>query len=330
MLSAKRGELLRAVFEHPFDHTTCFLCAEPLTAEGRTEEHVIPKWVQQKYDLWNESLGLLNDTSIQYRQLTIPCCRKCNNERLSRLESVVEAAVSSGYDAVVALPRFVLFQWLAKIFVGLLHKDLLLPFDRSDRSAGNIVGAETLKRFSIMHLCIQVAKPPFEEGNENEYCPGSVFIFRTQKPDNHKGQFDLVDMTLANSLAIRLGDVGLVADFLENGVHARIAGDSFRPYQGFPLHPRQFRELAARIFYGASLIDMQTDVKFSSTSDGLEIAFLWQPKENSSPREWKNEEYAHVLANVMGFSEDEKVFEPTKGIWTCLHNKDGSIRKLSL
>jgi hypothetical protein len=329
MLSGKQGELLRAVFEHPFDHTTCFLCAEPLTAETRTDEHVIPKWVQQKYDLWNEGLGLLNDTSIQYRQLTVPCCRRCNNERLSRLESTVEVAVSSGYDAVVALPKFVLFQWLAKIFVGLLYKDLMLPFDRSNRSAGNIIDSETLKRFSIMHLWIQVASLT-GDGNEHEYWPGSVFVFRTQKPENPKDQFDLVDMTLANALAIRLGDVGIVADFLENGLHARIAGDSFMPYQSFPLHPLQFKELAARIFYAASLIDMQTDVEFYSTSDGLKIAFLWQPKENSSPREWKNEEYARVLANVMRFSEDEKVFEPTKGIWTCLHNEDGSIRKLSL
>jgi hypothetical protein len=329
MLSGKQGELLRAVFEHPFDHTTCFLCAEPLTAETRTDEHVIPKWVQQKYDLWNEGLGLLNDTSIQYRQLTVPCCRRCNNERLSRLESTVEVAVSSGYDAVVALPKFVLFQWLAKIFVGLLYKDLMLPYDRSNQSAGNIIDSETLKRFSIMHLWIQVANLT-GDGNENEYCPGSVFVFRTQKPENPKGQFDLVDMTLGNALAIRLGDVGMVADFLENGVHARIAGDSFVPYQSFPLHPLQFKELAARIFYAASLIDMQTDVEFYTTSDGLKIAFLWQPKENSSPRQWKNEEYARVLANVMRFSEDENVFEPTKGIWTCLHNEDGSIRKLSL
>src|SRR5260221_889695 len=327
MLSAKRSELLTAVVEHPCNHASCYLCADPVTAESSTEEHVIPKWVQQKYDLWNESLGLLNDTSIQYRQLTVPTCKGCNNETLSRVESTVEVAVSSGYDAVIALPKFVLFQWLAKIFVGLLYKDLLLPFDRSNRSAGNIIDAETLKRFSIMHLWIQMASLA---GEENEYRPGSIFVFRTQKPENPKDQFDLVDMTLANCLAIRLGDVGIVADFLENGVHARIAGDSFAPYQCFPLHPLQFKELAAKIFYAASLIDMQTDVEFYSTSDGLEIEFFWHRKENSSPREWKNEEYAEVLANVMRFSKDEKVFEPPKRVWTCLHNEDGSIRKLSL
>jgi hypothetical protein len=203
---------------------------------------------QQKYDLWNERLGLLNDTTIQYRQLTVPCCNRCNNERLASLESTIETAVSTGYDAVVALPKFVLFQWLAKIFVGVLYKDLLLPFDRSDRSAGNIIDSETLKGFSIMHLWIQMANVTFEGRSQNQYCPGSIFIFRTQKLDNLKGQFDLVDMTLANCLAIRLGDVGIVADFLENGVHARIAGDSFAPYQSFPLQPLQFKEM--KLFRG--------------------------------------------------------------------------------
>jgi hypothetical protein len=330
MLSRKKIELLKAVFEHPLDDDTCFLCAEPLTAETRTEEHVIPKWVQRKYHLWSERLGLLNDTSIQYRQLTIPCCNRCNNERLANLESTIESAVASGYEAVVALPKSAVFQWLAKIFVGLLYKDLLLPFDRSDRSTGNIIDAETLKRFSIMHLWIQMANLAFEVGNESEYCPGSIFVFRTQKPDNPKKQFDLVDMTLANCLAIRLGDVGRIADFLENGVHARSAGDSFGPYQSFPLHPLQFKEVAARIFYAASLIDMQTDVQFYSTLDELKIAFFWHPKENSSPRGWKNEEYAQVLSSVMHFSGDEKVFEPPNRVWTCLQNQDGSIRKIPL
>jgi hypothetical protein len=330
MLSAKTSELLRAVFEHPLDNTACFLCAEALTAETRTEEHVIPKWVQQKYDLWNEHLGLLNDTDIQYRQLTIPCCNRCNNERLSTLESTVETAVSSGYDAVVALPKLTLIQWLGKIFVGLLYKDLLLPFSRSNRSLGNIIDAETLKRFSIMHLWIQMANVASQTPNENEYCPGSIFVFRTQKPHSPQDQFDLVDATLANCLAIRLGDVGMVADFLENGVHAKMAGDSYQPYQSFPLHPLQFKELAARIFYAATLIDMETEVDFFGAPDEFKLAFFWHPKENSSPRQWKNEEYAHVLANVMRFSEDETVFDPTAGVWTCLHNEDGSIRRLSL
>jgi hypothetical protein len=330
MLSPKQGKLLKAVFEHPLDHNSCFLCAEPLTTETRTDEHVIPKWVLQKYDLWNERLGLLNDTTIQYRQLTVPCCTSCNNERLSRLESTVEIAASSGYDAVVALPKFTLFQWLAKIFVGLLYKDLLLPLDRSDPSVGNIIDPEILKRFSIIHLWIQMSNLTFEPGNDYEYCPGSIFLFRTQKPSSPRDQFDLVDATQSNCLAIRLGDVGIVGDFLEHGVHARNAGDSFLPYQRFPLHPLQFKELAAQIFYAASLLDLETDVEFYDTPDGPKFAFLWHPPENSSRREWKQEEYAYVLANVMRFSEDEKVFEPPNKVWTCLHNTDGSIRKIPL
>jgi hypothetical protein len=53
---------------------------------------------------------------------------RCNNERLASLESTIETAVSTGYDAVVALPKFVLFQWLAKIFVGVLYK-VTAPLD---------------------------------------------------------------------------------------------------------------------------------------------------------------------------------------------------------
>src|SRR5260221_14627926 len=103
MLSAKRSELLKAVFEHPFNHASCLLCADPLTAESSTEEHVIPKWVQKKYDLWNESLGLLNDTSIQYRQLTVPTSKRFNNNTISKVEPTLKVAILSVSGAVIPL-----------------------------------------------------------------------------------------------------------------------------------------------------------------------------------------------------------------------------------
>jgi hypothetical protein len=72
---------------------------------------------------------------------------------------------------------------------------------------------------------------------------------------------------------------------------------------------------------------METEVEFFGTPDGFKIAFFWHPNEHSSPRQWENEEYADVLANVMRFSEDQEVFDPNKGVWTCLRNEDGSLRK---
>ncbi len=64
----------------------CFLCGA-LMDGSKSAEHVFPKWLQNRYDLWNQKIELLNGSLMPYRQLTIPCCEKCNNEHLSSLEN---------------------------------------------------------------------------------------------------------------------------------------------------------------------------------------------------------------------------------------------------
>lgn len=51
----------------------CFLCGTDLMLAGNTDEHVIPKWAQRRYDLWNQTVTLLNGTGLKYSQLTVPC-----------------------------------------------------------------------------------------------------------------------------------------------------------------------------------------------------------------------------------------------------------------
>jgi hypothetical protein len=66
--------LFQAVGKQKFGAATCFLCGRRLGTKNRADEHVIPKWVQKGFRLWNARLHLLNQTTIPYRQLTIPFC----------------------------------------------------------------------------------------------------------------------------------------------------------------------------------------------------------------------------------------------------------------
>ena len=84
----------------------------------------------------DQTLVLLNGTTIPYRQLTVPCCRECNNEHLEPIESNVMAAVNQGPEAVEALDRKTLFLWLGKIFFGLLYKESLIPLTGNGRHGG--------------------------------------------------------------------------------------------------------------------------------------------------------------------------------------------------
>ena len=95
--------LFQAVKKRRFGASTCFLCGRRLGSRNRTDEHVIPQWVLDRFELRYARLLLLNGTAIPYRQLTIPCCAACNGVHLSQIENRVRSAVASGYRAVSRL-----------------------------------------------------------------------------------------------------------------------------------------------------------------------------------------------------------------------------------
>lgn len=135
------------------DDDSCFLCGtrnKPIT-----QEHVFPKWLQNRYDLWNQTLSLLNETTIQYRNLQIPCCSTCNREELSRLENAISAAISSGFEAVATLDKRQLYFWAGKLYFGVLRKEITLLQERSDPGSGNILPEDSLRHFSELHLFLQ-------------------------------------------------------------------------------------------------------------------------------------------------------------------------------
>src|SRR4051812_24886915 len=97
-----------------YGREVCFLCGVTLTPEQSSYEHVIPKWIQERYELWDQTLMLLNRTQIPYRQLTIPCCMTCNSEHLGKIEAQVQNACDHGAQAVRELPTLTLFLWMGK------------------------------------------------------------------------------------------------------------------------------------------------------------------------------------------------------------------------
>lgn len=41
-----------------FGYNSCFLCGKE--CDIKTAEHIFPKWLQHKYDLWNQKLTVTN------------------------------------------------------------------------------------------------------------------------------------------------------------------------------------------------------------------------------------------------------------------------------
>ena len=167
--------------------------------------------------------------------------------------------------------------------------------------------------------------------HEARRAPGSVFVFRCYVPDRRKARFDLLDDTFPGCIAIRLGEVGLVADLLDHHFHWDAAWCDLAKYVRIPLHYFQFREIAARIFYAARLLGLQTEVSDHRKGDGSAlITFKTQSRVAGSHLFWKwnAEEYAKVLAFHTNLPL-EKVWSRDGGAWTWLQDKSGNLIDLT-
>ena len=316
------GQYLKSALAHPYRPDTCFMCAADLDAENQTDEHVIPKWMQERFNLWSEELVLINGTSIPYRQLKIPCCFTCNNQRLSPLENRIKAAFAAGFNSVDELPKFDLFRWLAKIYLGIQYKQLSLLADRSQPDMGTILDPDFVRHYAILHFWLQLSTCT----NKPEYAPGSVWIFPTQTPAEIDLQFDLKDDATNGVIAIRAGSVGVIADFLENGVHQEINADRCRKIAQIELHPQQFTELVAFIVYEAGLLGQRSEVNFFETDGKLEYAIeWWSTVEGDSPmNSFSQPDYARILSFYTGIPFDD-LYKPPNLLTTWLHDPKGNI-----
>lgn len=105
--------------------TSCLFFGGP----ADTQEHIIPDWLQRRFNLQRQSYHLPNATSFDYRHARVPAARDHN-----RLFGQIEARISRN--------QFVweeIYLWLCKIHIGLMARDVTLPKDIRDPSSPSMV-----------------------------------------------------------------------------------------------------------------------------------------------------------------------------------------------
>jgi hypothetical protein len=307
------------------DHDHCFLCGSLLSADTRTEEHVFPRWLQRRFNLWDERLTLMNRTTIRYRGLTIPCCRSCNTQWLSRVETEVSAAFESGYAAVRKLDPTLLCLWMWKLYYGIHFKEVALPVERRDEASRPIVSADYLGRFAEIHHVLQALRNTVRF----RYVPGSLFVYEAQVPDRPEHQFDYRDAPLRPFLAVRAADTVVIAAFdweaMANLVHA----PRLEAAAALPLHPFQFTELAAFSAYVAAKFTRRFGylVRPEGDHDFVEpVIFVSDehPADAPSFTPIDTEEWGRWFAASLGRDLAEVYRPEDDATWTTLLRADGS------
>jgi hypothetical protein len=289
-----RKSVFDIIDQHTFSATVCFLCAKRLNKRNRTDEDVIPKWLQRQFALQNQTVTLLNKTKLRYRELKIPCCTSCNNHHLSKLENRMKKGLfpTSGTPHV---SKHDLFCWLAKIMYGIIYRELHLPVDRAQPDLGPIADKRGLDSFRNMLLMLHSVRVRFHCGDLD--FPASVFVFNLAQPATVAARFDLRDDLENKAIALRLGTKGILAVF-DGGVQELVVGDLFRKDGRRTLHPVQFEELAAKLFYKASLLDSSTKYLFAESGRHYDVAVMCGEGYSSRPlfKDWNMDEYAKYLS----------------------------------
>ncbi len=311
--------MISFVFEHEYNELVCFLCSDRLNDLNRSEEHVFPKWLQNRFHLWNRRLTLLNQTEIRYRDLKVPCCTKCNNEKLSHIEREVGKAVMLGYDHIKAIGELDLFLWACKIFLGIIYKELFLQIDRQDRQKGMIMDQDFIKRYSILHFWLQA----YNSRKVSNFCPGSIFIFKTQSSPNIGEQYDFVDDIEEGVLMIKMNDILIIVDCLENGVHKELLEAKYSKFYDFALHPQQAKELFAIVLYNAKRLAIETTVNLVKTEDGVHHIVNWSSPIDGYFHEWDYEVFLDIHSYISGIPR-EMLQKTSNTVATFLTDSSGT------
>ncbi len=322
---------------HPLDNQHCFLCGEVLAKENLSQEHVIPIWAQNKFNLWDKKLTLINRTEIPYRQLKVPCCKVCNNIHLAKLENTIKP-FALGQKNPADLPSEIAYQWCAKILIAIIYKELQLPLDRSSLESEKIHSKDFLDEFSMCHFFLQSIRKPFQFHCLDSDFPASVFRFRTKTDQTDDDNFDLITNIMGQSIGIRIGQLGLIV-VCDGGLQELFKHDSPQKYGEHNLHPIQFREICAQIHYKAALRDA---TYFYVISESPEVVSVNQIKivpfsneltedgEMVVFKDWSQRVYSHILGHFIGIDPSELYEETTDRVNTFLKDDEGNFADLSI
>ncbi|MDR6880387.1 hypothetical protein [Bacillus sp. 3255] len=317
---------------NPFEEMTftfdrCFLCGTYLKEDNSTEEHVFPKWLQREFNLWNNTLMLLNRTHIPYRNLVVPCCKICNNEHLNKkIEKKVEIAVKGGYKNFIQLDEEVIFKWLVKLSYGMLFKELSLRQDLTNYQSRKIIEPDELKNFRLLFTFLQSIR--FETEFINK-VPWSILIFKIKNSDN-KRLYNGQDLIMTNNYFLQMNDIGIISHLQDNGLMKEHFLEYRSDFLDMELHPIQFRELCTEFQYKSYLLNKAPFYTISLPKDGegkMQI-ISHDLYGDSLFDDWDMKEFCQLLEynwKPWGIEFNDIYIDDEHKI-TFLRNEDGSLK----
>ncbi|MBS7565803.1 hypothetical protein KHS38_15455 [Mucilaginibacter sp. Bleaf8] len=306
-----------------FSNRNCFLTGEALSSEEEKIQ-VFPAWLMSRYNLADQPFKLLDESYTTYKDLKLPCAATTNNQYISPLEAAVEQAFTQGYEAVKALDPLLLFQWAGKLLYGIIFNEIQAGIRQQHAQGESFTISQALShKFSHLHLMLQSLNLPLIF---DEFMPYSVFVYKVNNAENDFGYRDEIN-TLTFSL--RLNDFGIIICLQDNGANGRYHRDLYEQWQNRTLHPIQFEEMNARVFYSAFLFNKLPEYSVLPVGNDIYLEAMSLRGTGGKPTFdfWQNKTYGQVLENFWkkwGFVLFEIIKNPEEPM-SYLFKPDGSI-----
>ena len=210
----------------------------------------------------------------------------------------------------------------AKYSTGYYYKELFLLHDRSSKSSITIATPELLQQYEQHLFLLQQVR----EKIKLNFCPGSIFIFKTQQIEDSKLQWDFCDFIDTMFIGVRMGEVALIGILADGGAQQAYEED-YKDFDDIYLHPIQFRELCAQFCYRSTLATRNPKhITIEGQPIGEPHEVHQMPLGGFSLKPYfedgNSADYAKYLSFYLGVSYDY-VFTPPDTVRTWLHNEEG-------
>ena len=192
----------------------CFICGAHPGSKDFNDEHVLPEWLLRRFNLFSRTITLPNGTQHRYDQYTIKCCSECNSLMGREIETPISEIVAEGPDAVQHYVAkngpLKFFVWMGLIFLKTHLRDRFLRVNRDLRHPDQRIA--DVYEWEKLHHIHSVVRCFYNDAFISPKVFGS-FLGLAAKTESSGEEFDFGDLYAAQTLFIRVGDVGLFSVF---------------------------------------------------------------------------------------------------------------------
>jgi len=317
----------------------CFICGKDYCEEKFNNEHILPDWILKKYNLYDKTIDLPNNTKFRYDQYVVSCCEDCNSLMGNVIETPVSKLISNGYACVTKHlqengPRL-FFVWISLIFIKTHLKDKTLRLHQDQRKEdGQISDPYQWEELHHIHC---IARSFYTNANIEAIALGS-FVLLPARVEDFFVQFDYADMYYSQSVLLRLDDICFVTVLDDYCAAFSVYKRQLEKIKE-SLSPLQLQEIFVHLSYINLLLENRPT--FSSRIDCEKGCYSIL---GEHPDEWKLGEhkfevfgemlYKHTQRTLNQLKNEDKLKidnidliqeKIKKGEWSFLFNNDGEF-----